>query len=83
MPNMIPSLTPRDIHQEILTPGQQVWLDSVLASMRRMINTKFKPIPDGRTDLQKALDDGHFLKHINVYFSGAMEEARFLQVSNA
>ncbi|KNZ60566.1 uncharacterized protein VP01_15369g1, partial [Puccinia sorghi] len=60
--------------------AQQECLDSVLASMRNMINTKLEPVPDGRTDLQKALDDDYYLNHINIYYNGVMEEARFLKL---
>ncbi|OAV88867.1 hypothetical protein PTTG_09211 [Puccinia triticina 1-1 BBBD Race 1] len=66
-----------------LTPAQEEWLNGVIASMKQKINTQLEPDNNPRTPLEKALADDHALNHMDFYYNGAMQEARFMELGSS
>ncbi|KAI7942065.1 hypothetical protein MJO28_012092 [Puccinia striiformis f. sp. tritici] len=82
MAQLNPSLQGSSVPKK-LTPSQKQWLESVTASMKEKINTQLEPVNDTRTPLQKALSDDHFLKLMNTYYDGVMQEGQFMQLARS
>ncbi|KNZ48890.1 uncharacterized protein VP01_5343g2, partial [Puccinia sorghi] len=63
---------------KFLTPHQQQWLDGVIGSMKKMINTQFAPVNDLRTLLQNALADDDHLTNIDIYYNSDSHKTSYM-----